>query len=178
MSFIVIELCDFLELIINLIDCIFCCIVQLRNFIKGKDFGFVIRVVQQVIEKIQVNIEWMEKNVFIIRRWLDRIIFIFQVNRNVRLFRFVLLELYTFEFFFDLYKVDFKDFIFFGSLKIFVNCIGSIRNIILYSNKIIIDIVFVEVRGVNGGGNLFSSFFRQEEFMFFIFYLNFDLILG
>lgn len=120
----------------------------------------------------------MEKNVPIIRRWLDRTTPTPQVNRNVRLPRSVLPELYTLELFPDLYKADPKDFTFSGSLTILVNCTERTRNITLHSNKITIDTASVAVRGVNGGGNLFSSLSRQEELMFSIFHLNSDLTAG
>lgn len=68
--------------------------------------GFGIRVFDQVMEKTVVNIEWMIKYYSIIEKWLDDNIVVFSDGsffKDVRLLRFVFLELYIFELFLDIY---------------------------------------------------------------------------
>ncbi|XP_062585470.1 uncharacterized protein LOC134247152 isoform X2 [Saccostrea cucullata] len=151
---------------------------QLRDFITGRDLGSATRAGEQAIEKVQANVQWMKKNLPIIQKWLDRTAPTKQVNRNVRLPRSVLPELYTLELFPDLYQPDPKNFTFSGNLTLLVNVTERTKNITLHSNMITIEESSIEVRALGGGGNLFSSLSRKEELMFSIFNLNTELVPG
>jgi hypothetical protein len=151
---------------------------QLKDLVKNSDLGAATRAGQQAIEKTESNVEWMKKNVPIIEKWLDRTAPTTKANRDTRLPRSVLPDLYTLELFPDLYQADPANFTFSGNLTILVNCTENANNITLHSNKITIDKNSVTVSSTTRAGNLFKSLSRDEELQFSIFHLNTELVAG
>ena len=98
------------------------------------------RAFQQVIEKTQLNMKWIQNNHRIIEQWLDKHLQLKESTvDDVRLPRSVSPYLYELEIFPDIYHTDPADFKFVGHVKIWIHTFEATSNITLHSNKLTID---------------------------------------
>ena len=116
--------------------------MQLRDLQRQyPDMGTGTRAFQQIIEKTELNVQWMKSNYDIIENWLDGNLQtkVTAEVKDVRLPRNVSPFLYELEIFPDIYQANPADFKFTGYVKIWIRTLEATSNITLHANKLTID---------------------------------------
>ncbi|XP_069101890.1 uncharacterized protein [Argopecten irradians] len=142
---------------------------QLRNFKEEHPgMGSGTRGYEQAVEKTESNIQWINKNLEILRAWLrDNNKQKMDVT-DVRLPRSLKPFLYELDIFPDIYKSDPQDFEFSGTVIIHITCEEATDNITLHSHLLTIDedsVVVTSGSGAAGPNVVKISYDLERQFM-------------
>ena len=140
---------------------------QLRNFLdQHPDMGTGNRAFRQAIEKTENNINWMKNNKQDVSQWLKTVGESLDTRvKDVRLPVHLVPESYDITLQPNMYNKDPASFDFTGYVKIYMNAVGTGKNVTLHSYKLTIDdmsIKFGEI-GSSGSGPKYTGKCRNRK---------------